>query len=316
MTPRVSVIVPAYNAAVYLPYAIDSVLAQTLSGLGNRYRGRRQHRPYGAVVDSYRPKLQDRLQYIHQANRGLPAARNTGIRAARGELIALLDADDVWLPNRLERGVQVMDADPNIGLVHASVARIDTQGSVTGQLKVGHKYLSGRIARCIYTRRAHIVCPTVMFRKSCLETAGWFDESMQATEDRDLWFRIALHYKVAYIDEVLAYYRLSPSSMTSNLDRMLKGQLYFVAKHHESGAATRLEQLQALGNIYRELGDSLFRGGAVTKAIGSYLRAVRLQSVERTQRIHAFTGDNGPAGEGLRYRNPVERRGNVKISDT
>jgi hypothetical protein len=97
---------------------------------------------------------------------------------------------------------------------------------------------------------------------------------MHVTEDRDLWFRIALRYKVAYIDEVSAYYRLSPSSTTANLERLLKGQLYFVAKHHKSGAASRLEQLQALGNIYRELGDSLFRGGAVTKAIGSYLRAV------------------------------------------
>jgi glycosyltransferase involved in cell wall biosynthesis len=227
-----------------------------------------------AVVDSCRPKLRDKLQYIHQPNRGLPAARNTGIRAARGEFIALLDADDVWLPHRLERGVSVMDADPGAGLVHARVVRINAQGTITGQLKVEPKYMSGRIARYIYTRRAHIVCPTVMFRKSCLQTVGWFDETMQATEDRDLWFRIALRYKVVYINDVLAHYRLSPSSMTSNLDRLRKAQLYFVAKHHKSGAATRLDQLQALGNIYRELGDSLFRGGAVTKAIGSYLRAV------------------------------------------
>jgi glycosyltransferase involved in cell wall biosynthesis len=274
MTPRVSVIVPAYNAAGYLPHAIDSVLAQTYQDweIVIVDDGSTDHTR--AVVDSCRPRLQDKLQYIHQPNRGLPAARNAGIRAARGEFIALLDADDVWLPQRLERSVPIMDADRGAGLVHARVVRIDARGSITGQLKVEPKYLSGRIARHIYTRRAHIVCPTVMFRKSCLETAGWFDEAMQATEDRDLWFRIALRYKVAYINEVLAYYRLSPSSMTSNLDRLLKGQLYFVAKHHKSGAATRLEQLQALGNIYRELGDSLFRGGAVTKAIGSYLRAV------------------------------------------
>jgi GT2 family glycosyltransferase len=196
------------------------------------------------------------------------------MRAARGEFIALLDADDVWLPNRLERGIALLETDPEIGLVHARVVRINRYGTITGQLKVDTKYMSGRIARHIYTRRAHIVCPTVMFRRSCIETAGWFDEAMQATEDRDLWFRIALHYKVAYIDEVLAYYRLSPSSMTSNLDRLLTGQLYFVAKHYRSGAATRVDQLQALGNIYRELGDSLFRGGAVSKSIGSYLRAV------------------------------------------
>jgi len=275
MTPRVSVIVPAYNAAVYLPFAIDSVLAQTYSDWEVVIVDDGSTDHTRAVVDSYRPKLQDRLHYIHQPNRGLPAARNTGIRAAHGEFIALLDADDVWLPHRLERGVAAMDADPSAGLVHARVVRINAQGTVTGELKVEPEYMSGGIARHVYTRRAHIVCPTVLFRRSCLQTAGWFDESMQATEDRDLWFRIALRYKVAYINEVLAYYRLSPSSMTSNLDRMLQAQLYFVAKHYKSGAATGFDQVRALGNVYREMGDSLFRGGAVTKSIGSYFRAVR-----------------------------------------
>jgi glycosyltransferase involved in cell wall biosynthesis len=274
MIPRVTAIVPAYNAAAYLPHALDSVLAQTSGDWEVVVVDDGSTDNTRAVVDSYRPKLQGKLQYIHQSNRGLPAARNAGMRAARGEFIALLDADDVWLPNRLERGIALLETDPEIGLVHARVVRINRYGTITGQLKVDTKYMSGRIARHIYTRRAHIVCPTVMFRRSCIETAGWFDEAMQATEDRDLWFRIALHYKVAYIDEVLAYYRLSPSSMTSNLDRLLTGQLYFVAKHYRSGAATRVDQLQALGNIYRELGDSLFRGGAVSKSIGSYLRAV------------------------------------------
>jgi len=272
--PRVSVIVPSYNAAVYLPFAIESVIAQTYpdweivivdDGSADNTR---------SVVDSFRHRLQDRLRYIHQPNLGLSAARNTGIRAVRGEYIAMLDADDVWLPHRLARAVPVLDGDPETGLVHARVVRIDVQGTVTGQLKVEPEYLSGRIARDIYTRLAHIVCPTVMFRKSCLETAGWFDEAMHATEDRDLWFRIALRYKIAYIDEVLAQYRLSPTSITSNLDRLLKGQLYFAAKHYKSGAASRLDYLRALGNIHRELGDSLFRRGAVAKSIASYFRAV------------------------------------------
>jgi glycosyltransferase involved in cell wall biosynthesis len=274
MKPRVSVIVPAYNAAVYLPYAIDSVLAQTRPDweIVIVDDGSTDHTQ--EVVDRYKPELGDRLQYIYQSNRGLPAARNAAMRVARGEFIALLDADDVWLPHRLERGLAVMDAEADTGLVHGRVMRINTQGSVTGQLAVEPRYLTGRIARYIYTRRAHIVCPTVLFRKSCLETAGWFDEAMQATEDRDLWFRIALRYKVSFIDEALAYYRISPSSMTSNLDRLLRGQLYFVAKHHQSGAVSRVAQLQALGNVYRELGDSRFRGGAVAKSIGSYLKAV------------------------------------------
>lgn len=274
MTPRVSIIVPAYNAAVYLPHAIDSVLAQTCSDWEIVIVDDGSSDDTRAIADTYRPKLGDKLQYIFQPNRGVSAARNNGIRAARGEFIALLDADDVWLPHRLECGVDVLDSDPAVGLVHSRVARIDTKGAVTGQLKVQPKYLSGRIARNIYTRHAHLICTSVIFRKSCLDAAGWFDETMQTTEDRDLWFRIALRYEVGYINEVLAYYRLSPSSTTTNLDRLLQGQLYFVAKHYRAGSATRREQLQALGNIYRELGDSLFRGGAIGKATASYLRAV------------------------------------------
>jgi glycosyltransferase involved in cell wall biosynthesis len=273
--PRVSVIVPAYNAARYLPYAIESVIPQTFESWeivlvdDGSTDGTRE------LAETYAPRLKDRLRYIYQSNRGLSSARNVGLAAARGEFIALLDADDVWLPRRLERGIERLDSDPELGLVHARVARIDTGGQVVGQLPVEPRYLSGRIARYIYTRRAHIICPTVMFRKSCLSTAGVFDETMKSTEDRDLWFRIALTYKVAFIDEILAYYRISPSSMTKNLDRLLDSQLFFARKHYESGAATRFEYRQAYGNAYRELGDSLFRRGQKRQALANYLRAVR-----------------------------------------
>src|ERR1700691_732220 len=106
MTPRISVVVPAYNAAVYLPHAIDSVLAQTYPDWEIVIVDDGSTDNTCAVVDSYRPTLQDKLQYIHQPNRGVSAARNTGIRAARGQFIALLDGDDVWLPHRLERGLK------------------------------------------------------------------------------------------------------------------------------------------------------------------------------------------------------------------
>jgi len=273
-TPRVSVIIPAYNAATYLPHAMESVMRQTFADweIVLVDDGSTDHT--AAVCQEYQSKLQ-RLQYIHQPNRGISAARNTALQAARGEFIALLDADDVWLPQRLERGVKVLDSEPETGLVHARVARIDGNGVVLGQLKVEPKHLSGRIARNIYTRRAHIICPTAMFRRTCLETIGLFDEALRTTEDRDLWFRIARRWRVAYIDEVLAYYRLSPLSVTKDLNGLLNGQIQFVSKHYQSGACTRMEQLEALGNIYRELGDSMFREGKLTPAIVNYLRAVR-----------------------------------------
>jgi glycosyltransferase involved in cell wall biosynthesis len=273
--PRVSVIIPAYNAAAYLPHSIESVMRQTFADWEIVLVDDGSTDQTAAVWEDYQPKLQDQLKYVHQPNRGIAAARNTAMRSARGEFIALLDADDVWLPQRLERGVEILDGDPETGLVHARVARIDGNGAVIGQLKVEPKYLSGRIAHNIYTRRAHIICPTVIFRRNCLQTTGPFDETLRTTEDRDLWFRIARQSKVSYINEVLAYYRLSPLSITKDLNGLLKGQIQFVTKHYQSGACTRMEHLEALGNIYRELGDSLFREGNLTPAIHSYLRAVR-----------------------------------------
>jgi len=273
--PRVSVIIPAYNAAAYLPYAIESVIGQTYTDWEIVLVDDGSTDATGELAASYQHKLQDKFQYVRQNNRGVPAARNAGIRAARGDLIALLDADDVWLPQRLERGVKIMDAQPDTGFVHARVMRIDSQGKVTGQLRVATKYMSGQIARHIYARRAHVICPTVLFRRSCLETAGWFDENMYATEDRDLWFRIASRFRVAFIDDVLANYRLSPFSVTSNLQRMLECQTFFIEKHFATGAASHAARLEALGNIYRELGDALFKRGDLSEATQSYLKAVR-----------------------------------------
>src|SRR5579862_5259447 len=128
--PRVSVIIPAYNAARYLPSSIESVMAQTYQDWEIVVVDDGSTDNTKTVLSSYQEQLQDKIHCIHQSNRGLPAARNTAIRASRGEIMALLDADDVWLPARLSRSVRELDRDPEIGLVHSRVARIDDQGSV------------------------------------------------------------------------------------------------------------------------------------------------------------------------------------------
>jgi hypothetical protein len=107
-----------------------------------------------------------------------------------------------------------------------------------------------------------------------LDVVGLFDETMRATEDRDLWFRIGERYEIAYIDEILAYSRITPGSMSSDSNRMLKWQLFFVEKHYKRKAYTRAALHEALGQIYREYGDVLFTGGHLQKSIIIYLRSV------------------------------------------
>jgi len=272
---RVSIIVPAYNSAKYLPTAINSVISQTYDQWELVIVDDGSTDETRELVSSYGSQLGDKLRYVYQPNRGLPAARNTGIRSARGDLIALLDADDMWLPLRLERSVAAMDSDAEIGLVHGKFERVNTEGSPIGQVQPAfvRKYLSGRIADHIYTRRVHLGCPTVTFRRCCIDKAGWFDETMRATEDRDLWFRIARHYKTAFVDEIIAYYRVSPGSMSSDPERMFRWQTFFVEKHFRAGACGRLKRLQALASIYRERGDYLFTKLRTGEAIPNYFRA-------------------------------------------
>jgi glycosyltransferase involved in cell wall biosynthesis len=271
---RVSVIVPAYNAATYLAAAIESVIRQTYQDWEVIIVDDGSSDETGAVACSYASLLPDKIRYVYQPNRGLPAARNIGIRIAQGEFVALLDADDVWLPLRLERSVAALKSDAGVGLVHARVARINEQGHVIDYPFAGREYQSGRIARHIYTRRAHIMCPTVTFRMSCVDKGGPFDETLRAAEDRDLWFRIAQRFNVAYVDEVLAYYRLSPTSMSGDLKRMLTADLAFVDKHYRAGSCTRRERLQALGTTFRGCGDFLFKQAALGSALKFYLKAV------------------------------------------
>ena len=272
--PRVSVILPSYNACSYLAGALNSVIAQTYSDWeivlvddGSTDNSR-------ALADEYSRRLSDRLHYIYQPNKGLPAARNTAIRNARGELFALLDADDTWLPDRLIEGVAVMDQDPQVGLVHGRVIRVDIGGGFLDAPEYNPKYLAGHIAHFIYTRRAHIQCPTVLFRRSCVNMVGDFDEKMRSVEDRDLWFRIAERCEVAYIDKVLASYRMSGAGMSADIDRMLKWQLYFVNKHSSNRHLPKGSHAAALASIYRERGDHLFYKRRPFRAIADYSKSV------------------------------------------
>jgi glycosyltransferase involved in cell wall biosynthesis len=273
--PRVTAIVPAYNASAYLKAALDSVLRQTYSDWEVVLVDDGSTDNTRAVAEAAAPAFGGRLNYIYQTNRGLSAARNTAIRAAQGEFLALLDSDDVWRPRRLELGVAMMDKDPGLGLVHGKVARINPAGEfIEYPPSPPREYLDGKIARLIYTRRAHVLCPTTLFRKACVDAVGLFDEQMRATEDRDLWFRIAELYRVGYIDEVIADYRISPNSMSKDDKRMLTAQTQFIEKHLRRGACTKMAAREAWGGIYRERGDALFNAGNLRQALRYYSRSV------------------------------------------
>ena len=196
----VSVVIPAYNAVATLEAAIASVRHQAYSPIeillvddGSTDASPEVIRRL-AVAD---------LRAFRQPNRGVSAARNTGIREARGELIAFLDADDEWLPGKLARQVEFLSLRPEVGLVYTLIEQVDADGRITGvrPWKPGrddyaHLYHSNRIATS-----------SVLVRRELLLRAGLFDESIRVTQDYDLWLRIAAISPFAGIPEPLTRYR-------------------------------------------------------------------------------------------------------------
>lgn len=278
--PKVDIIIPAYNAAAFLPAAIESVIAQTFDDWRILLIDDGSTDNTAAIVAPFIERLGPKLKYIQQPNAGLPAARNTAIRNSSAEFLALLDADDIWLPCRLSESLKCFEDRPQVGLAHGFVSRIDMQGAVIDTFATRHKHSEGRIAPYIYMRTVDMCCPTITFRRKCVDEVGPFDETLRATEDRDLWLRIALRYEVALAPTVIAYYRTSPNSMSTDPSRMLKAQLQFVEKHYGSPGCGRLARRIALARIYKQQAEALGARQRPWAALASSLRSLALYPLD------------------------------------
>jgi glycosyltransferase involved in cell wall biosynthesis len=272
----VDIIIPAFNAARFLPFSLESVVSQTFDDWRILLVDDGSTDNTAEAVAPFLDRLGSKLRYIKQENRGLPAARNTAIRASTAEFLALLDADDVWLPCRLSEPVKILVERPQVGLVYGLITGID-QENRPGITWLGNlSDADGHIAPQIYMRKVELPCPTITFRRKCVDEVGFFDETMRATEDRDLWLRIALRYEVGFVPKVLAYYRLSPNSMSTDPQRMLQAQLKFIRKHYGSGGCGLRPRQIALARSYKQRAEALKVQSQPWAALMSALQAVAL----------------------------------------
>lgn len=277
---KVDVIIPAFNAAPFLPGAIESVISQTEED----WRivlvddGSTDNTP--EIVKSFADRLGDRLLYIHQPNKGLPAARNAAIRNSVSPFLALLDADDRWLPDRLAHSLSSLESRPEAGLSYGLISRIDEDGVIINTFAGNRRHSEGHIARYIYTREVDLPCPTITFRRACVEKVGFFDERMNATEDRDMWLRIAMQYEVAFVPHVIALYRTSVNSMSGDLTRMLSAQRRFISKHYGEPGCGWIARQTALGRAYKQRAEALHGRGKQVAALQSAAYSVILAPTE------------------------------------
>lgn len=275
--PEVSVIIPTYNCSKYISEAIDSVLAQTYKefeiiiiddGSTDETKG---------IVQEYLVSHRLKIKYIFQENQGLACARNAGIKNATGKYLALLDADDAWAKNRLALGVEIMEKHPTVSLVHANIFCMNEKGKVLFTAQRERSFLNGKIAKALLLKKAEISCPTVLFRRECVDTVGTFDENLTrlGCEDRELWIRITRQYDAYYIDEPLAYYRQRQSSMSKNMDKMVRAKYYVIHKHLDSRTKDLIIKLIALARTHKDCGDVLLFRKDYRNAIFQYLRSLQ-----------------------------------------
>jgi glycosyltransferase involved in cell wall biosynthesis len=202
MYPKVSVIIPVYNGERFIAGAIESALAQTYENLellivndGSTDRSGEKISPYLDLPN---------VRYIEQENKGVAAARNTGIRNAAGDLIAFLDQDDLWLPKKLELQVEYLLNHPDVPLVHANVDCIDDAGeAVNFHWDTG---VEGMCFRELFARN-RIAVLTVVVRIECLREVGLLNENLPGLDDYELWLRIARRFPIGHMEDVVALYR-------------------------------------------------------------------------------------------------------------
>ena len=229
-TPLVSVIIPTYNRAALVTRAIESVLQQTFSS----------HEVIvvdDASTDETAQMLSSRygskIVYIKKdINQGLAAARNTGIRAATGTLVAFLDDDDEWLPDKLALQVPLISPDAAAGLVYCGYTQVAEDGSIIRHIRPEKKgfILSDLLEDNYITGSAS----AVLIKREVLDKAGYFDETLTACEDWDLWIRIARQCPIDYADHILVIYKIHADNMHKDLFKMEQNTARVLDKHRSS----------------------------------------------------------------------------------
>ena len=246
-THLVSVIIPTYNCGKYIKDAIESVFSQTYKNfeiivIDDGSTDDTENNINGYV---------DRITYFKQPHRGAASARNEGLKRAKGDFIAFLDADDVWEKEKLEKQIRYFEEHPEVGMVYTDLYRIDMRTN-----RMLHRWSEvfpvkeGFLFKDLIERN-FIQTSTTLIKKEVIECIGFFDETFKAYEDIDYWVRIAEKFKIGYIPEPLVKYRMFSGTLSQKTFWMVEGRLKVFEKH-----ASKIEdekwKRKVLADIYSE----------------------------------------------------------------
>lgn len=246
--PKISVIIPTYNREQMIKEAIESVLSQTYKDFeiivvddGSTDNTKKVLGPY-----------KDKIKYLRRENKGAAAARNTGIKHARGKYIGFLDSDDLWRPTKLEKQVEILDKYKDISVVYSNFIKIDENNRIINTSDIKKYFPSGYIFREILLRKATcFLVQTLLMRKKCFEEIGYFDTELKKGHDRDMIVRLARKYRFYGIKRNLFMFRIH------NLTSRLSAWNTKIIEYYDFKFLDKLFKIQG-SNLDRKIKKKLF----------------------------------------------------------
>jgi len=241
-TPIISVVIPCYNVAPFIKGCLKSVLKQTFRSFEIICVNDGSPDNTVEIINTFKD---ERIRVINQKNRGLAGARNTGINASRGIYVALLDADDLWHPTKLEEHFKHLQLKPKVGISYSASEFMDEKGK---RLGIGqHPKLKQVTAKDIFCRnpigngsapvirKSLLNCVAITRREGSTIRREYFDERLRQSEDVEFWLRVALktNYQFEGIGKTLTYYRINMSGLSANLEKQYQSWLFSVTQNNK-----------------------------------------------------------------------------------
>ena len=254
---KVSVVIPTFNRINLLERAVNSVIRQTKNAFeiivvddgSDDNSSEMVKQKFGSVI------------LVRQENCGVSAARNRGIEISKGDWIALLDSDDEWKPNKLEKQINALSEDPDYFFCHTNETWI-RNGVRVNQGKRHKKYGGYIFDKCLDICR--ISPSSALFKKSILEHVGLFDNELHVCEDYDLWLRITREHKILFIDEPLILkYGGHSDQLSKNIDGIEIYRIRSLEKLLRNKRIKRDDRLLATEMLLRKL--NIYYNGCIKR---------------------------------------------------
>jgi glycosyltransferase involved in cell wall biosynthesis len=267
--PLVTVIIPAYNMSGVILNAIDSVKNQTYKNIELIIIDDGSYGNTSEVVSGY---TSNNVQLYRQNNGGVSAARNKGISLSNGELIAFLDADDLWHPEKIRLQIEVQADEPDVGMIACGYSVKDIESDSLLQTVVrSDKCCGNDISNCLsFYQIVPASASGVLIKADVLKESGGFDETLQIAEDWDLWLRIAKVSKIKFVEQDLVVLRISGNKPNyRNLYNEEKSVLHVINK-----SVSPDKHRKAKAALYGYLGMSWLSAGHNINAFTSLIKSL------------------------------------------